>query len=141
MYLTDFILIMTTPEHICDLCKMNFDQPLFKIGESCGDPIHGHSKCLPIILIKLETILRKAFPIKTGFVSVLDMVSSESFITKLIDPREEMRLPEVRSKIMKFFSNKKAFMTLLSDLNPTFIEENSSIINTLVSWDCLYPVN
>ena len=126
------------PEFSCDVCCTNHQEPLYKFGEKYGQPLCSHEDCMPILLSMFHTTITESNCSKTNFEDEYsDMISKKSFVTKMIDPNEEMKKPEVIKNIVNIQQKIHQFLKKFPKLTPYFIKHNSRFIGALSTWECL----
>ena len=86
------------PEYHCDLCHSKYDEPLYSIGSTYGESIHGHKDCIPEVLVILENIIEQSNLPKKDFI-FSNMISEGTSLPKMINPIEEMKDPDLCNKI------------------------------------------
>lgn len=124
------------PEFHCDISG-SADEPLFKIGEEFGEPLHCTEANIAELLTLLSNIISKSKFNKKDF-DYRSMVSDDTVTPEMINPHEEMKKPDVRMKIMKIQFKIPKILEMMEDVSKKFISEHMGIIGTLTTWDCLY---
>lgn len=121
----------------CDICKSRVEDPHFKIGEQYGEPLHAHKECIPTLLSMVQDVLSNSTIKKEFHFTDGSMISKESYVPPMIDPVEEMKKPEIITKIMGVQKRMPIFVQKLQ-VTFEYIEENIGLIGSLATWDCLY---
>tara|TARA_Y100000022_G_C13167137_1_gene336797 strand:+ start:245 stop:640 length:396 start_codon:yes stop_codon:yes gene_type:complete len=124
------------PEFKCDISGST-EEPLHKIGEEYGEPLHCTKGCIALLLTVLHNIISKSSFPKKDF-DLREMVSKDTVTPELINPHEEMKKFSVRMKIIKVQKRIPVLLSMLEQQPRRFINENMGIIGTLATWDCLF---
>ena len=124
------------PEFKCDISG-SAKEPLYKIGEEYGEPLHCTEECIGLLLTLLHNIISESTFPKKDF-DLREMVSEDTVTPELINPHEEMKKFSIRMKIMEVQKRMPILLSMLEQHPRRFINENMGIIGTLATWDCLF---
>ena len=124
------------PEFKCDISGST-KEPLHKIGEEYGEPLHCTKGCIALLLTVLHNIISKSTFPKKDF-NLHEMISEDTVTPEMINPHEEMKKFSVRMKIIKVQKRMPILLSMLEEHSHSFIRENMGIIGTLATWDCLF---